>query len=100
MQEATNSGAVAPALLKRLVLDARKLESLATAIDALRAAPNPLGKCTLATELTPGGQLVAAACAQAAFPVAVGVMLLFLLGYSLFSCCSPRRGYLHSCHFS
>ncbi|CDJ65012.1 gamma-glutamyl phosphate reductase, putative [Eimeria necatrix] len=54
VEEATNSGTVAPALLKRLVLDARKLESLAAAIDALRAAPNPLGKCTLATELTPG----------------------------------------------
>lgn len=53
-QEATTSGTVSPAQLKRLGLDAMKLQSLAAAIDALRKAPSPLGKCSLATELSPG----------------------------------------------
>lgn len=54
VQEAATSGTVSPALQKRLGLDARRLQGLAAAIDALREAPSPLGKCNLSTELTPG----------------------------------------------
>lgn len=54
LQEAAASGDVSPALLKRLGLDARRLQGLVTSIDALRQAPSPLGRCTLSTELTPG----------------------------------------------
>ncbi|OEH76861.1 uncharacterized protein LOC34617468 [Cyclospora cayetanensis] len=54
VKEAAASGEISPALQKRLPLDARKLQALAAAIDALAATPSPIGKCTLATELTEG----------------------------------------------
>lgn len=54
VEEAAAKGTVSPALQKRLSLDARKLQALGEAIDALEAAPSPLGKCSLATELSPG----------------------------------------------
>ncbi|KAL8429276.1 hypothetical protein Efla_005553 [Eimeria flavescens] len=54
VEAAASNGEVPQSLQKRLRLDARKLQSLAAAVDAIRLSPSPLGRCSLATELTPG----------------------------------------------
>ncbi|KAL8451538.1 hypothetical protein Emed_001987 [Eimeria media] len=54
VEEAASGDAVPEPLQRRLKLDARKLQALAASVDAVRLAPNPLGRCTLATELSPG----------------------------------------------
>ncbi|CDJ55962.1 gamma-glutamyl phosphate reductase, putative [Eimeria maxima] len=54
LEEAKNNASISPSLLKRLSLDGDKIKKLVSSIDAIIAAPNPIGKCTLATELTPG----------------------------------------------
>ncbi|KAL8275338.1 hypothetical protein Esti_000787 [Eimeria stiedai] len=56
VEDAASGDAVPEPLQRRLKLDARKLQSLAASVDAVRLAPNPLGRCTLAMELTPGKQ--------------------------------------------
>ncbi|KAL8436022.1 hypothetical protein ACSSS7_002067 [Eimeria intestinalis] len=54
VEEAAASGDAIPVpLQRRLKLDARKLQTLAASVDAVRLAPTPIGKCTLAMEITP-----------------------------------------------
>lgn len=61
LEAARHSGLAAP-LLHRLSLDARKLEGLAEGLCSLRALPDPVGRATLRTELSPGLVLERVSC--------------------------------------
>ena len=49
-------------LLKRLKFDEAKLKDVSSGLDSLAALPDPLGKTTLARELTPGLNLYRVSC--------------------------------------